>query len=57
LEQAAVEQVAFWFQSRDKLGIGTTWPHAGTYEKFVQLPLLMSVQSTLKRYERFVLAI
>jgi hypothetical protein len=57
LEQAAVEQVAFWFQSRDKLGIDTTWPHAGTYEKFVQLPLLMSVQSTLKRYERFLLAI
>jgi hypothetical protein len=55
LEQAAVEQVAFWFQSRDKLGIDTTWPHAGTYEKFVQLPLLLSVQSTLKRYERWIL--
>src|SRR5436190_12042476 len=31
LEQAAVEQVACWFQHRDKLGIDTTWPHGGTY--------------------------
>jgi hypothetical protein len=55
LEQAAVEQVAFWFQSRDKLGIDTTWPHAGTYEKFIQLPLLLPVAVTLKRYERFTI--
>jgi hypothetical protein len=55
LEQAAVEQVAFWFQSRDKLGIDTTWPHAGTYEKFVQLPLLLSVQTTLRQNQRFTI--
>ena len=57
LEQAAVEQVAAWFQHRDKLGLDTSWPHAATYEKFVQLPLLISVQTVLKRYERFVLAL
>ena len=33
LEQAAVEQVAAWFQSRDKLGLDTVWPHAGTLPK------------------------
>src|SRR3954470_14074782 len=57
LEQAAVEQVAAWFQNRDKLGLDTIWPHAGTYEKFLQTPLLLSVAATLKRYERFVLAV
>jgi hypothetical protein len=55
LEQAAVEQVACWFQNRDKLGLDTTWPHAGTYEKFVQLPLLLPVQSVLARYQRFTI--
>jgi hypothetical protein len=53
LEQAAVEQVAAWFQHRDKLGIDTSWPHAGTYEKFAQLDLLLNVQTVLKRYQRF----
>src|SRR5207253_785145 len=47
LEQAAVEQVAAWFQTRDALGLETIWPHAGTYEKFSQLPLLPSVKSVL----------
>jgi hypothetical protein len=26
LEQAAVEQIAFWFQNRDHLGLKTFWP-------------------------------
>ncbi|HTD88982.1 MAG TPA: hypothetical protein VK850_20615, partial [Candidatus Binatia bacterium] len=53
LEQAAVEQVAAWFQSRDKLGLDTVWPHAGTYQKFAQLDLLLNVEAVLKRYQRF----
>ena len=55
LESAAVEQVAAWFQHRDKLGIDTNWPHAGTYEKFFQLDLLLNVQTVLKRYQRFTI--
>ena len=55
LEQAAVEQVAAWFQTRDALGLETIWPHAGTYEKFSQLPLLPSVQSVLQRYQRWLI--
>jgi hypothetical protein len=55
LEQAVVEQVACWYQNRDSLGLETTWPHGGTYEKFSQLPLLPSVSATLKKYERWVL--
>src|SRR6266566_120021 len=31
LESAAIEQVAFWFQERDKLGLIRQWPHDGTY--------------------------
>ena len=55
LEQAAVEQSAFWFQHRDKLGIDTTWPHAGTYEKFNQSDLLPEVRAVLSRYARWSL--
>ena len=55
LEQAAVEQVAFWFQNRDKLGLNTIWPHAGTYEKFIQTDLLLDVKAVLQRYQRWSL--
>jgi hypothetical protein len=48
LEQAAVEQVAYWFQIRDKLGLKTRWPHGGTYEGFFSLDLLPNVQTVLK---------
>src|SRR5437867_2473497 len=52
LEQAAVEQVASWFQNRDKLGLVRIWLHQGTYEQFMQLEFLPSVTATLKKYER-----
>src|SRR6267142_2059955 len=47
LEQAAVEQIAYWFQNRDKLGLKTRWPTGGTYEGFFQLDLLLNVQTVL----------
>jgi len=53
LEQAAVEQVASWFQNRDKLGLLRNWPHGGVYQVYSQLPLLPSVQSVLTRYTRW----
>ena len=34
LEQAAVEQVAYWYRNRDKFGLLRIWPHDGTYEGF-----------------------
>jgi hypothetical protein len=55
LEQAAVEQVAFWFQNRDKLGLDTIWPHSGTYEKFIQSDLLLQVKAVLQKYERWAI--
>jgi hypothetical protein len=53
LEQAALEQVGSWFMNRDKLGLDTTWPHAGTYEKLTQSNLLLDVKAVLKRPQRW----
>jgi len=53
LEQAAVEQVAYWFQNREALGLTRLWPHGGTYEQLSGLDLLPSVGATLKRHQRW----
>lgn len=53
LEHAAVEQVAHWYQQRDRLGVSTSWPHGGTYERFEELDLLSSVKAVLKSYQRW----
>ena len=54
LEQAAVEQVAFWYPTRDKLGLVRHWPKGGIYEEFAQTELLMSVAAVLRKYERWM---
>jgi len=53
LEQAAVEQVAYWYRNRDKLGLLRSWPHQGTYETFAQLDLLIEVKAVLRKHERW----
>jgi hypothetical protein len=53
LEQAAVEQCAYWFMNRDKIGHLRFWPHQGTYEQFANLDLLPSVSAVLSRYTRW----
>src|SRR6266446_1638090 len=55
LEQAAVEQVAYWFRNRDSTGLLRIWPHDGTYEAFLQSDLLLEVKAVLKKYERWAL--
>ena len=55
LEQAAVEQAAYWFRNRDKTGLIRSWPHDGTYEAFAQSDLLLEVRAVLKKYQRFLL--
>jgi hypothetical protein len=52
LEQAAVEQVVFWFQTRDQVGVIREWPKGGTYEQFADLDLLPSVRTVLAGYTR-----
>src|SRR6266446_5941956 len=55
VEQAAVEQVAYWFRNRDSTGLIRSWPHDGTYQAFLQSDLLLDVRSVLKKYERWSL--
>ena len=55
LENAAIEQVAYWFQTRDNVGLDTIWPHFGTYQEFAQLPLLLPVQEVLTHHRRWTL--
>jgi hypothetical protein len=53
LENAATEQVAAWYQSKDKLGLIRHWPSGGTYLVLSQLPLLPWVSVTLRRHQRW----
>jgi hypothetical protein len=52
LEQAALEQSAYWFRHRDKLGLLRSWPHDGTFEQLALLDLLPPVKAVLRTYER-----
>jgi hypothetical protein len=54
LESAAVEQVAAWYQQRDKLGLIRYWPSGGTYLVLSQLPLLPQVTAALRPHRRWV---
>jgi hypothetical protein len=53
LERAAVEQVAYWFQNRDRLGLARLWEYHGTYRQFVDLDLLSSVRAVLFQHTRW----
>jgi hypothetical protein len=55
LEHAAVEQTAYWFQAREKIGLKRQWPQGGSYEEFADPDLLPSVRAVLARYTRLVL--
>jgi hypothetical protein len=55
LEQAAVEQVAYWFQNREHLGLKTYWPSGAAYQQFAALDLLDSVKATLSHHRRWSL--
>ena len=53
LESAVVEQVAVWYQQRDKLGLIRHWPSAGTYLVLSQLPMLPQVVAMIRPYRRW----
>ncbi len=55
LAQAAVEQVAFWYQTRNELGVLRQWPRSGDYRQLADTDLLPSVRQTLGAYSRFPL--
>lgn len=54
LEHACVEQVAYWYQNRFRLGL-ISIPAEGRTFYLAQSDLLPQVQSILKRYERYSL--
>jgi hypothetical protein len=53
IEDAAIEQVAFWFNNRDRLGLIRHWPKDGVYMVFAQLPLLRQVLDALRTHQRW----
>jgi hypothetical protein len=55
LETAAVEQVAAWFQQRDKVGLVRYWPSGGTFLVFDPAPLLPQVRAVLRCYQRWAI--
>ena len=55
LEQAAIQQVAYWYRNRDSTGLIRSWPHDGTYQAFLQSDLLLDVRAVLKKYQRFLI--
>ena len=52
LEQAAVEQVAYWFQNRERVGLQRIWDYHATYRQFADLDLLSAVRAVLATYKR-----
>lgn len=55
IEQAAVEQVAYWFQMRNSVGVWRSWPVNGDYKVYADPDLLPSVRAVLARHTRFLL--
>ena len=53
LEQACIEQCAYLYQSKDRLGLVSVSGDGGSVSQFAQLDLLPSVKPTLKKYERW----
>ena len=53
LENAAIEQIAFWFQRRDNVGVIRIWPSGGNYMQLVDTDLLPAVRAVLRKHARF----
>ncbi|MFN7140285.1 MAG: hypothetical protein ACK4UN_13195 [Limisphaerales bacterium] len=54
LEQATIEQAAYWYQNKDRLGIVSLSGEGGSIQQFSQLDLLPNVKAVLKKHERYV---
>src|SRR5512137_965018 len=47
IESAVIEQVAFWFERRDSVGVIRIWPSGGNYMQLVDTDLLPAVRAVL----------
>jgi len=54
IEQACIEQVAYWYSRRTQLGLLSVSSEAGIVQQFQSTDLLPQVRATLKRCERWV---
>src|SRR4051812_27087055 len=54
IEQACVEQVAYWYQNRNRLGLQSVSAEGGSIQNFASLDLLPGVKAVLRKYERWV---
>ena len=53
LEQACVEQVAYWYQSRHRLGLLSMPAEGRTFYQLAKIDLLPQVEAVLRKYERW----
>jgi len=53
LEQACVEQVAYWYQNRHRLGLLSVPADGRTFYQLAKIDLLPQVSAVLDRYERW----
>ena len=53
LQAAAVEQVTYWYQNRNRLGLTAVSGEGGSVSQFAQLDLLPTVRAALKNYVRY----
>ncbi len=54
IEQAAVEQVCYLYQNKDRLGVTGMTGQGGGFQQFSKLDLLPSVQAVVSKYERWM---
>src|SRR6266481_10192218 len=54
VEQACIEQVAYWYSRRTQLGLLSISSEAGIVQQVQSTDLLPQVRATLKHYERWV---
>jgi len=54
LEQACIEQVAYWYQRRAQLGLVSISSGDSTVQQFQSSDLLPQVRAVLTHYERWV---
>jgi hypothetical protein len=55
LEQACVEQVAYWYQNRNRLGLVSVSGEGGSISQYAQLDLLPAGKAALRNYIRWSL--
>ncbi len=54
VELSAVEQIAYWYQNRNRLGLTGISADGGSIQQFATLDLLPNVKNALRQHERWI---